>query len=172
MMNSGSVNEVKRLLPQLNANELKEVVTLATQLRSSKGLGVMRAESELFYHTLSEELSYRLNTLPPPLSVLKKQSPPTYKKFDEVLTWFNDWLDDVMQGSITRLQRRTMYAVCTELVADEVEASQVPLSLKSLLNFYPELPGILDKNFPGYIRNGMIGMLLEASRVTPFEDSP
>ena len=138
MDNAGTIKE---LLPELSAKELKEVIFMAEFYRERKDADLLDINDELFYKSLTEELSYRLQTSFAPLPLLKKNSAKTFNKFLQVSNDFNAWLDTVFRDTtITRLQRRRLYIIAVELVAENVENSKVPLSLTSTLNFFTNFP--------------------------------
>ena len=160
-MNAAST--IKELLPELSPVELKEVIFMAEFYRERKAMSLLDVNDELFYASLTEELSRRLCTSFAPLPLLKKNSAKTFNKFLQVSTTFNAWLDKIFVGTtITRLQRRRLAIVAIEIVVDNVENSKVPLSLTSALNFFVNFPGLFNKAFPGYLESGMLGMLLES----------
>lgn len=157
-----NADRIKELLPELSANELKEIILLAEFFKERKGAELLNITDELFYASLTEELARRLHTSFAPLPILKKNSLKTFNKFLQVSGDFNIWIDRVFRDTtVTRLQRRRLYIIAIEIVVDNVENSKVPLSLTSSLNFFVNFPGLFDKAFPGYIESNMLGMLLE-----------
>ena len=157
-----NADRIKELLPELSAIELKEVILMAEFFKERKGAAALDVNDELFYITLTEELSRRLCTSFPPLPILKKNSAKTFSKFLQVSQDYNNWLERVFKDTtITRLQRRRLSIIAIEVVADNVENSKVPLSLTSALNFFQNFPGLFNKAFPGYLESGMLGQLLE-----------
>jgi len=157
-----NVAKVKELLPTLSVKELKDIILMAEIYREKKGLTTLRSEDELFYYTLTEKLSYKICSSYPPLPILKKRSPKVFKKFIQVVDEFHDWIKLAFAGTtVTRLQKRKLYSIATDLVVTRVEDSPIPLSFKTALNFFTDFPGLFDKSFPGYIESGMLGLLLE-----------
>ena len=157
-----NADRVKELLPTLSGLELKEIIFMSEFYRERKDAASLDINDELFYITLTEELSRRLSTSFPPLPLLKKNSAKTFKKFLQVSADFNNWIDKVFRDTtVTRLQRRRLYIIAIEIVVSNVENSKVPLSLTSSLNFFVNFPGLFNKSFPGYLESGMLGTLLE-----------
>lgn len=157
-----NADRIKELLPELSANELKEVILLAEFFKERKGAAALDINDELLYTTLTEELSRRLSTSFSPLPILKRNSPKLFNKFIQIAGDYNAWIDRVFKDTtVTRLQRRRLAIIVIEVVVENIENSKVPLSLTSTLNFFANFPGLFNKAFPGYIESGMLGMMLE-----------
>ena len=157
-----AVAEVKILLPQLSVKELAEVIKLAELIRSKKGFNANRTEEELFYATLEEHLKARLGVKIAPLYKLVQTQELVYKLMIKNLDELDIWVDTHFKN-ITKSERKRTYSIAINSVCDYLEFLGVPLGTKPIINNLGKVPGLIDRAFPGYIQNGLLGMLLETS---------
>lgn len=164
-MGQTEVRAIKELLPKLTVAELKDIETSIEFYKNTRGLGGMiSTEADLFYQALMEELKFRINIsgFPRSISSIAKRNPVLYKRIlktlDDVEAWMTNSFGKVKPN---RLQRRRLYSILASLVAGEIENTSVPLSLSTLVNFFSNVPGIINKAFPGYASSGMLWILLE-----------
>jgi len=149
-------------LIKLTAQELREIELLAEQYRSRKGLGKMRAEDELLYTTLIEVLAYKTKTVYMPFPIFQKNQITLFKKFKTVSLDLDTWIKDQFPG-VTRTQKRRLYSIFSELVIDFIDSGPIPLSVKTVINSFQYLPGLIDKSFPGYLEAGLLDSLLDVN---------
>jgi len=154
--------QIKQLLIKLTAQELREIELLAEQYRSRKGLGKIRAEDELLYSTLIEVLSYKTKSVYSPFPIFKKNQINLFKKFKDVSLELDFWIKKHFPN-VTRTQKRRLYTIFVELVVDFIDAGPVPLGVKTVINSFQYLPGLIDKSFPGYLEAGVLELLLDIS---------
>jgi hypothetical protein len=67
-------------------------------------------------------------------------------------------------GKLSRRERIVAYRVIVRLVIDELRLREVPLSPRSIISQTKNIPGILDKNFPGYAHMGILGNSIRRKR--------
>ena len=152
------IDQVKILLPKLTVQELKELQTNIHHTLSGKTLEVKGEEDEWFYVSLTGALKRELRASFPPYPQFKSRNGRLYKKFETQYLDFDAWLKKCFpEGTkISKLQRHRLYDFFTEIVIDDLKTSTLPLSLTTLLTFFNNLPGIVDRKFPGYIQSGAL----------------
>lgn len=161
------VTGVKRILPQLSAEQLRELSDLALALERTKESTSARVDDyriELLYDSIAYALFVSNHTHLPALSFWKgpKYSEIT-KQLRALVQGIELWLQKGTKGKgLTRVQLSSFYALCSDLVATEIMEKHIPLSLTTMLQNYKYLPDIFDREFPGYVSNGMISMVISS----------
>ena len=151
---------IKQLLPQLTSRELREVELLASHFRKGNKKEDIEANTLVFYSTIVEYLAYKTKVQFPPIALFRALQPNLGDKIFEVAEFVENWTNSYFK-EVIQLERRRVYGICTELVGNYVEDSTVPLGMKSLLNAFNKLPGIVENNFPGYAASGLLSSILE-----------
>lgn len=162
-MSKSNLDQIKLLLQQCTFEELNDVLINVKYLSNTKGVQFTKSEDVLLHIAISEVLFQRLKVEPVELYILESQNSATYKKLMKVAKDLDYWVDDIFKNTdLTRIKRRMLFSLLTGIVADSIETSEYPLSLTSLLNFFNNLPGIVDKKFPGYLESGLLPQILLA----------
>lgn len=155
-----SLAEVKALLGKLTDEELQQVTMLATALRT-------RADktSELidWYEAVSQALLTKVEWRVPPLRVLPDK---TQKQLRQTYYQLLNWFDDIFDPPLTKIERKWALNLVAELLSESLLERNRPLCLNGILNAVPDIPGVVDQAFPGYISSGALRWVLRASRHT------
>ena len=152
------IDQVKILLPKLSVQELKELQKNIEHTLSGKTLEVKGEEDQWFYESLIGALKRELRCSFPSYAQFKSRNDRLYKKFEVQYLELDEWLKNCFpEGTkLPKLQRHRLYDFFTELVIDNLKSTSLPLSLTTLLTFFNNLPGLVDRKFPGYIQSGAL----------------
>lgn len=161
------VTGVKRILPQLSAEQLRELSDLALALGKTKENVTAKSEDfriELLYDSIAYALFISNNTHLPALSFWKgTKYTEIVKQLSVLVQGIEIWMQKGTKGKgLTRVQLSSFYALCSDLVSTEITERHIPLSLTTMLQNYKYLPDIFDREFPGYVNNGMISMVISS----------
>lgn len=117
------------------------------------------AREALFYEALSTVIAKTNRGNTPPFRVFK--SSPNYKQFKLAAASVDEYIESLLAPSkVTRIERSQFYTMYAKLVAKDLMRAEIALSINSLTNSVDRFPGILDKSFPGYARNGLFLKLI------------
>lgn len=109
-----------------------------------------------FYKYLSKALDVIIGQPLPPLLVLKKKSPQSYKKLVAVTHFINEYMAHIGWGEH---DRKNTYQLYVKLVALYIDERGFSVNLSTFLNLHEKFPTLLDDAFPGYIPSGAISFL-------------
>lgn len=153
------VESLKRQIKQLNPDQLKEVIDFALYEKDVKTRpSTYDRNEEMLYSVLAEELKSKLSSALVPFHVFKKGS--SYARFREVLKHVDEFLRSTGIPRFTTPERKKMYSIVIRLVVERASELDVPLGVKLVLNQSDYIPGLFDRAFPGYLRSGLVRMLL------------
>jgi hypothetical protein len=107
-------------------------------------------------------LNKRLHKEPVPLGVIRARgNKTTYKSITELSKNIDIWLDESV-GHIKRSERVKMYHLIVELLCKLIESWGMAISVRTIANSKDYFPGVVEKAFPGYIKGGLIKLILSA----------
>jgi hypothetical protein len=163
-MSDNTLSQVKLLLGKLTDEELQQVVLLATALRTKAS-----KDTELvgWYNAISRVLHEKVEWNVPPLKVLPEATQTQLRKSYYYLL---DWLNQVFTPQLTKVETEWALHWCANLLAEELIERDRPLCLNTMLNATQEIPGIVDKAFPGYIKNHTLRWVIKASVMRAVEN--
>jgi hypothetical protein len=152
------IDQVKILLPKLSVQELKELQKNIEHTLSGKTLEVKGEEDAWFYLSLTGALKRELHCSFPGYVQFKSKNDRLYKKFETQFLLVDEWLKNCFPPGtkLSKLQRHRLYDFFTELAIEDLKSTSLPLSLTTLLTFFNNLPGLVDRKFPGYIKSGAL----------------
>lgn len=167
---STNIQLLKMQLSQLNERDQKQ---LFTYLQALLGISVdekaikpavssERAE-ELFYDVFSAQINKLLKTTCPPYSVIKKQA--IYKELVELS---NEVEQVVSRGfdKISTGERVRFYQILSSTIIGRISRMEVPLSVATFVRTSKgKVAGILDGAFPGYLRSGLMPLILKSNNM-------
>lgn len=64
------------------------------------------------------------------------------------------------QHALTQVQRRALLAVGIDLLYRDLARTGMSVTSRTLMSCVHQVPGVLDKAFPGYGRAGLLGMIV------------
>ena len=161
-----SVEEIKRILPGLDAKELDHVIALATFLkRGSSAQAVHNGTSEeTLEHTLfeaMEEVLVRYHIKVPHYNLFKRT--PSYKKFKEQNEFLEMYFARIFSPRrLTRVQRRKLYKLLFEVQLQTMKTANLMISVNSFVTFMKNAPSLLSDQFPGYMESGLMFRILDS----------
>lgn len=158
------IDQVLGLITSLKEEELKNIRTRIDFLLSSKkGTEKKSTEEIQFYTLLTNEIERRLKKKPSPFPVFKKQA--IYKKFKKTFEEMLEYRKDCTGGILLdKKMRGSFNSLAIGVVLGDFDDSPIPLSMTTALTTFANLPGLLDRSFPGYVRGGAMLILLKSKR--------
>jgi hypothetical protein len=88
----------------------------------------------------------------------------TQKQLQRTYLLLLSWFDEVFDPPLTKIERKWALTVVADLLAESLLERKRPLCLNGMLNAVPDIPGVVDQAFPGYIQSGALRWVLKASR--------
>lgn len=117
----------------------------------------------LLYDNIAQLLSSKYQINLPPFKLFSNSN--NHAQFSKVSLSLNEYLSSLITDRAIRLEERSMfYHLYAKLVTDDLEDIGAPVSVKSIVNGFERFPGLLDRAFPGYIRNGLFLKALGSRR--------
>lgn len=154
------VRKIDNMLLNLNLKELEHVQKSIQLIMAPKQRERVRLGEEAFYSILDNELSKKLKTKAFPYNKFKRTH--SYKLLGEAFEVTLDFMEVVFaKEKLTRIKKLHFYLIACKIVLDDQESSPAPLSIKTMLNGFKLLPGLIDRAFPGYARSGLLPMILK-----------
>lgn len=124
------------------------------EVPSLKSPTVTDSREEIFYGLICQFMTNKYSSNPTPFKLFKAGN--HYPRFKHCITTLDAYLDTLLKTSVIRREKRvTFYNTYLDLVSSDLEGMNVPVGINNLLNTVDRFPGILDKAFPGYVRNGL-----------------
>ncbi len=147
-------------LHHLSTEEWEGLSKRLTFLLTSKKKEKVRIGEEAFYSILDNELSKKLKTKSFPFHKFKRTN--SYKTLGEAFEVALDYMEVVFKGEkMTRVKKLQFYLIACKIVLKDQETNPAPLNIKTLLNGFKLLPGLIDRAFPGYAHSGVLPMILK-----------
>lgn len=147
-------------LHHLTTEEWEELSKRLTFLLTAKKKEKLRLGEEAFYTIIDNELSKKLKTKRFPFQRFKRTN--NYKLLGETFEVALDYMEVVFEKEkLTRVKRLQFYLIAARIVLQDQETSPAPLSIRTMLNGFKLLPGLIDRSFPGYARSGVLSMILK-----------
>lgn len=164
--NENHIKELKlflRKLPKSLKKELSDFLLWETASASSKNVDRelnLWVDSILFY----------LRTILPSTSDKIMPKNPIYKSFVESHREVSAFCAGSDVPVMTIYQRALLYNILAELLVKYSAAlarkHKFPLSLKYVLQSSSRIPGLFDSAYPGYLRSGLLLMVLKSRQVS------
>lgn len=155
-----TLDEIKRELRTFSYNDLEELNKLIQGLLLNKPNKDIPVELQLAYAAFIQPLQYK-SAVPPVLSILKKD---TIIEVRNALTFLLDWLKDALREPVRRTEIQPWFALFGELLVNFLEERKIPLSMIALIRQAKTVPSLVEMEFPGYVRAGMLKMVIMAMR--------
>lgn len=155
----------KEIVPTLTQDELYALKHHIDFFYKAKGKfvdNVPRTGDILLYESLKSVLSRKLNTRFDKIQFWIKKHPRLFGILRKRSDLIEAFIEDNFKKDISKIEKNRLYIIFINVVADRIELTRVPLSLTSTLSFLNNLPGLVDKAFPGYIQSGMLDALIQA----------
>lgn len=157
-----NLETVTNLLLLLKKEELESVIKTATAMvGKSSSMGNGADDAELFYKILNK--SY--NNTYPSLKALEKTAPKVHLRIVNTSIFLKEYLDTIfkrhnmLRGTeliVTKNHKLVMYSLFVDVMAAWFLKLEIPNSLKSTVTHHLKFPSILERQFPGYMRAGML----------------
>lgn len=140
---------------------LKHHIEFFSKGKTNSVTMIPRTEDILLYESMKVVLSNKLRTTYKPLPLWLRSFPQTFRLLRKRATLIEEFIEINFKKKLTRSQKNKLYLIFCNVVANRIELTRVPLSLTSMLSFLNNLPGLVDKAFPGYIQSGMMDALIQ-----------
>lgn len=148
---------VMEKITKMGPTELKEIEKKISVLKSLKRArnNSDRSETELalFYQIIIDELFIVISSPKVKFEVFRKKD--SYKKLVEAFDFINEFLKLAMGCELTQRDKQRGYILFAKLMIEhQLKWTNKPLTIQLVLNSYQRFPGLVDKAYPQYIRNG------------------
>jgi hypothetical protein len=140
-------------LSQLSEKELKEVQKLSSLLLQGDGTSTREGKDEEMVHdAICSELSERI-----PYRILPRAS--HYKEFKAKASELAEWVRENLEPK-TKLERKKGLSILIRILCRWLRDCNVPLSHRALTRNLQKVPGLVDREFPGYLESGLLPIVL------------
>jgi hypothetical protein len=150
-----TIDQVLRLLPRLTKHELDEV---------KEQINLLRTVGPSTQREVGDEASELLQAIVTFLSSrgLEYNTMAMLRKVDQYEA-FADKAKNVfrfMKGVEGRTKKRAFLSLAAELLYDDLTSMDVAVSARTMMSHTHRIPAVINKNFPGYARAGMLGIIV------------
>lgn len=145
-------------MKDLKNYNLKELKDLRNRIDYEINLKTPKPEEELFYYALNKIIKKNtgLRIIPFPVFKLNKN----YPKFKKVLLEIDRFFEDNLGKELTRVEKSKVYNLYADLIYGYTSGMGITTILPTLINFHEYFPGLLEKEFPGYLKSGLLRKIL------------
>ena len=154
-------------LSRTELNEIKKTVNLLLERNTE-----VDPISSMLFEVLRSGL-IRNGLTCPALPVYKKQKPALFNELCEVAQTVDEWM--VRNGVIKIISKKMLLLIMLDLVVENIQRSNTPLNMTTLIRYFTSAPARFDNAFPGYAANNMIMFLINSRRENygrSYEDLP
>lgn len=154
---------ILKTLPFLPKEALKEIQNslnffLAPEV---KKVGRGEADEEIFYEFLRNKFEKELRIKYPNFSIFKKQT--HYKKFRELVIFVIEYLKYNLKDTQSyKKYKMQFFSFFVDMMYESQKTAPFPVCMKTIINDYESFPAIVESNFPGYLKSGLIEMILDS----------
>lgn len=163
--------KISALAHELTPEELNEAIKLFKKLGGVKGdkeksfhneyAGMNRLDS-LFHSKLFEYLLAATGTRIVKLEILKNANNSLFMKIVDVRETIDEHFKNWIPKKYRKDSRAKFYSLYFEVMGDHIiNNTRRSLSIKTMVQFIDDFPGVLDRAFPGYIRSGLLYLVLK-----------
>jgi hypothetical protein len=153
------VKEYKNMSKKELLQEKAKIDFFLTDKNSSKN----ETHVELFYQVLTEYFYNNLGKKLAPLQVTKlKISSSVYKEIVSFCDEIDDWMNTVLKQSVKLHDRIRVYQIVVDLIVRYIYSKDRLVSLRGFLNNTGSFPGVIDRYFPGYVKAGMLKLIIRS----------
>ena len=150
----------------MSEEELREEKGKIDYFLSNKTAG-NRIDSNLdiFYNSLIDYFNDSLSTnIVPLISIRNRTNKTLYNSIKRMQHLIDKWTDTILKRDIKRTERIKIYKLVFELIGQFILDNNKVLSLTSIILYQNMFPGVIERAFPGYIKSGMIDLILNAKK--------
>ncbi len=167
--NSSSLQMIVQTLPKLQRGELRMVLSLIRQLlpeeEATDTPGNSTGEMEEFWSVLQKWFKARHMDVPVVASIVKARNPRLYGELLQANVQFRKWLWNALDERPRKDARMSFLFLCLDLLGDSMQHANVPMSLTVIARNLVKAPALIDAQFPGYIRAGLLKIIIQQRTV-------
>lgn len=155
-MTSSNLLEVLNRLPKLAPEECAQVRQRLAFLAPETTVPLPTDKEDWLLEGLTQELRRRglwMRAYPIPKKLLPEG-------FAEKSQAARAYLEKGAPGMKRREERVALAGMAAQVLVDYMVELKVPVSPKTLLNFAAQVPSAMERAFPGYWTNGLLGFLV------------
>jgi hypothetical protein len=167
-----TLTEITALLPKLPRHELQYVYSLTAQMLGASTEQVEtsvtatdKASVEEFYSVMREWHGHKYMDKPPALGILRSRSSKAHAAVLKACTWYRLWAVEALAKRPNKRERIALLYLGLDRLGEFLTKLDVPISVTTLCNNVEKMPSLIDQEFPGYIRNGMLSLVIARTLV-------
>lgn len=155
-------NEVLKILPLLSVQELKQIRgAVDSQLKRGKKSKKSTSADERFYNIICDEFfKKRLSHFPSYYRFKKNPDFAYFKKNHKLLVEFEKEVFSSLGRSLNRREKDCLYRGFARLLYRDLQRINASCTVGIVARNLGRIPDIINKEFPGYIENGLLYMLI------------
>lgn len=118
--------------------------------------------AQILYEVITDKLCIKLKINKIPFSVFKKsvKYKEFIKKYKELSIFYNEIIknSDIKNKKLLNIK---LYNLSIEIVINWVIDCEIPLCLSTVVNNIDKIPGLINKQFPGYLENNLCHLIIK-----------
>ena len=119
-----------------------------------------RSDLEEFYSVVTRWFKTRHMDMPPALGILRSRSSNTYRELADANVRFRSWLWSALGERPNKAERMSFLYFALDLLGEYMTRSDVAMSLPVIARNLDKTPGLIEAQFPGYIRAGLLRLIV------------
>jgi len=152
--------EIKSGLMLLSSAELRDIKKTCDALLL-RNPDIDPECADLYEHILTCLTTNGINCVS--IFCFKKQKAEAFDSLCVVAKNLNEWMTKCK--IIKKIDRHVLLSIITNLVIENIERSNVPITTSTMVAFFKNAIAYFDNSFPGYTRNGMVNILINTRKV-------
>lgn len=147
-------------LTSLSVKELENLRNEIDFLLQQKKIKRNYGDYDLFLESLNKILTAKLRIKPVLLNVMKTKNKALFSRLVLVTEYLNTFL--LTSGTkCDKINKLKLYILYSELMTEYLTSLNISLSLNTLINFYESFPSVLESNYPDYLAQGLLYLVLK-----------
>jgi len=161
MITPSKTKPIKDMLPDLSRKELQELRNRINYLLLSSRKDMSQSSSGSLYEAIRSEFLDVLKEKLPAYKHLAAKKSNLLPLIEDVSLFLREFLVIALGRRPRRSEMELCYRLYARLVLQRLLESKIPITSKSILNYYAAFPSILDAAFPGYLKSGLLHLVFE-----------
>ena len=166
--------ELKAELASLNTEELEAVGKLVASMTGGKFVvnekvtkvetGGQHSQAESLYTAIAEYMYSENKQRVKPFQILLSSQDNTAKLAVTKVKEFDLFLDEATgKHELTTAERLKFYSIVANLIGSALKDMKVVFTMNTMLNWLDKAPVLFDREFPSYIKSGLLHMIVFAT---------
>lgn len=154
------VETLEKFIDKLSLKDLKKLKIKIDYL-IYKNQTPVSYETELLFNAIKVVVERETKTSIKPVHVLLKKDKTLESKLNEVVTFILTFIETCGIINCKKTEMAGIFKLYAEITSKFIISNtEMPLTLKTVLNLYEHFPALLNKSFPGYAQANLVPWIL------------